>query len=104
MARAALVVVPSRWPEPFGLTALEAMASGAALICSPRGNLPELVRDAAVLVDPDDVGALADAIAMLARDGPWRAALGAAGLERARTFDIGVGTAALDQFRRDILG
>lgn len=104
MARAALVVVPSRWPEPFGLTALEAMASGAALICSPRGNLTELVRDAAVLVDPDDVGALADAIAMLARDEPRRAALGAAGLERARAFDIGVGTAALDRFRRDILG
>ena len=33
MARAAIVVVPSRWPEPFGLTALEAMACGAALVC-----------------------------------------------------------------------
>lgn len=103
MARAALVVVPSRWPEPFGLTALEAMASGAGLICSPRGNLPELVRDAAVLVDPDDVGALADAIATLARDGPRRAALGAAGLERVRAFDISVGAAALDRLRREIL-
>lgn len=104
MARAAIVVVPSRWPEPFGLTALEAMASGAALICSPRGNLPELVRDAAVPVDPDDVDALAQAITTLARDGPRRAALGAAGLERARAFDIGVGTAALDRLRREILG
>jgi UDP-glucose:(glucosyl)LPS alpha-1,2-glucosyltransferase len=104
MARAALVVVPSRWPEPFGLTALEAMASGAALICSPRGNLPELVQGAAVLVDPDDAGGLADAITVLARDEPRRAALGAAGLERARAFDIGVGTAALDRLRREILG
>lgn len=104
MAQAALVVVPSRWPEPFGLTALEAMASGAALICSPRGNLTGLVRDAAVLVDPDDVGALAEAIAALARDGPRRAALGTAGLERARAFDIGVGAAALDRLRREILG
>ncbi len=104
MARAALVVVPSRWPEPFGLTALEAMAGGAALICSPRGNLPALVGDAAVLVDPDDAGALADAITTLAHDEPRRAALGAAGLERARAFDIGVGTAALDRLRREILG
>ncbi len=104
MARAAIVVVPSRWPEPFGLTALEAMASGAALICSPRGNLPDLVRDAALLVDPDDVDALAEAITTLARDGPRRAALGAAGLERARAFDIGVGAAALDRLRREILG
>jgi len=104
MARAALVVVPSRWPEPFGLTALEAMASGAALICSPRGNLPELVRDAAVLVDPDDVGALAGAITALARDVPRRAALGAAGRRRAQAFDIKVGAAALDRLRREILG
>lgn len=104
MARAALVVVPSRWPEPFGLTALEAMASGAALICSPRGNLPELVRDAALLVDPDDVGALADAIAALARDGPRRTALGAAGLERAQAFDIRAGIGALDRLRCEILG
>ncbi len=104
MARAALVVVPSRWPEPFGLTALEAMASGAALICSPRGNLPELVRDAAVLVDPDDRGALTGAIMALARDMPRRAALGAAGRRRAQAFDIEVGAAALDRLRREILG
>ncbi len=103
MARAALVVVPSRWPEPFGLTALEAMASGAALICSPHGNLPDLVRDAAVLADPDDVGALADAITTLAHDEPRRAALGTAGLRRAQAFDIKSGAATLDRLRREIL-
>ncbi len=104
MARAAIVVVPSRWPEPFGLTALEAMASGAALICSPRGNLPELVRDAAVLVDPDDVGALADAITALSQDIRRREALGAAGRRRAQAFDIELGAAALNRLRREILG
>jgi len=104
MARAAIVVVPSRWPEPFGLTALEAMANGTALICSPHGNLPELVRDAAVLTDPDDAGALAAAITALARDEPRRAALGAAGLARARAFDIRFGVAARDRLRRDLLG
>ncbi len=104
MSRAALVVVPSRWPEPFGLTALEALASGAALICSPRGNLPELVRNAAVLVDPDDIGALADVILALARDVPRRTALGVVGRRRAQAFDIKVGAAALDRLRREILG
>lgn len=104
MARAALVVVPSRWPEPFGLTALEAMASGAALICSPRGNLPDLARDAAVLADPDDADALAGAILQLAGDEARRTVLGAAGLERARAFDIKLGAAALDRLRREILG
>lgn len=104
MARAAIVVAPSRWPEPFGLTALEAMASGAALVCSARGNLASLVRDAAVLADPDDAAALADAITRLAHDEPRRAALGSAGLERARAFDIKHGAAMLDGLRRDILG
>jgi len=104
MARAAIVVAPSRWPEPFGLIALEAMASGAALICSPRGNLPDLVRDAAVLADPDDAGALADAISQLARDEPRRTMLGAAGLVRAQAFDIKLGVATLDRLRQEILG
>ena len=104
MARAAIVVVPSRWPEPFGLTALEAMASGGALICSARGNLGSLVRDAAVLADPDDPQALADAITRLARDEPRRAALGEAGLQRAQAFDIKPGAARLDRLRREILG
>ncbi|MBW4092978.1 MAG: glycosyltransferase family 4 protein, partial [Proteobacteria bacterium] len=38
MGRAAIVLMPSRWEEPFGLTALEALAMGAALICSRRGG------------------------------------------------------------------
>ena len=104
MARAAIVVAPSRWPEPFGLTALEAMASGAALICSARGNLPGLVQDAAVLADPDDIAGLADAITRLARDEPRRAALGRAGLERARAYDLKLGAATLDHLRHEILG
>src|ERR1700677_463046 len=42
MPRAAIWIAPSRWNEPFGLTALEAIACGAALIVSPRGGLPEV--------------------------------------------------------------
>ena len=103
MARAAIVVVPSRWAEPFGLVALEAMAGGAALICSARGNLPDLVCDAAVLAVSDDAGGLADAITALARDEPRRAELSAAGLARARAFGIDRAAAALDRLRRDIL-
>ncbi len=104
MARAAIVVVPSRWPEPFGLTALEAMASGAALICSRSGNLPGLVGDAAVVVPPGDPGALAAAMTALASDEPRRTALAAAGLLRARAFDITREAAGLDRIRSDILG
>ncbi len=103
MARAAIVVVPSRWPEPFGLTALEAMGSGAALLCSPRGGLPEVTGDAALPIDPDDPAALAAAIIGLARDPPRLAALGAAGRARAAQFDIGPVGARLDALRRQAL-
>ncbi len=80
LAGAAIVVVPSRWQEPFGLTALEAMASGAALICSPRGGLPEVAGDAALYADPDDPAALADAILALACDGAQRDQPGGGGV------------------------
>ena len=103
MARAAVVVVPPTWPEPLGLTALEAMAGGGALICSGVGNLPDLVGGGAVLVPPGDTGALAAAMTALALDEPRRAALGAAGLARAAMFDIRHGAAALDEVRRAAL-
>lgn len=103
MARAAIVVVPSRWPEPFGLTALEAMASGAALICAPRGGLPEVVGDAAFWADPEHTPRLARALHALAEDAALRAALGQAGRQRARQFDRPVMAAALEQVRREIL-
>lgn len=57
-----LLVVPSVWPEPFGLTALEGMAAGAAVVASEVGGLPEAVGDAAVLVAPGDADELAAAI------------------------------------------
>ncbi len=69
MARAAIVVVPSRWPEPFGLTALEAMASGAALVCSAPRRPAGGGGRGGLYAEPDAPGALDAAIARLARDG-----------------------------------
>ncbi len=99
MAQAAIVVVPSRWAEPFGLTALEAIASGAALIAADTGGLPEVAGDAALYVPPDDAAALAAAIIALADDPEHRAALAAAGLARAQNFDTAVIAAALAKLR-----
>lgn len=104
MARAAIVVVPSRWPEPFGLTALEAMAAGAALLVSPRGGLGEFTAGAAMTIDPDDPAGLAAALRALASDPARRAELGAAGRARACEYDVAKGIARLDAVRRDILG
>jgi len=59
---------PSMFPEPFCLSALEAMASGCALIASDRGGIPEACGDAGILVDPDNPGSIEDALAALATD------------------------------------
>ena len=103
MGRAAIVVVPSRWEEPFGLVALEAMAMGAALICTRRGGLPEVAEEAAVYVDPADPDGIAAAIVALAQDAPRRERLAAAGRARAQRFDLGPAAAALEAFRRRML-
>lgn len=103
LAGAAIVVVPSRWQEPFGLAALEAMASGAALICSPRGGLPEVAGDAALYTDPDDTQAMAAAMVSLAQDEARREALAEAGRTRAQQFDVRHAAARLSALRREIL-
>jgi UDP-glucose:(glucosyl)LPS alpha-1,2-glucosyltransferase len=103
MSRAAIVVVPSRWAEPFGLVALEALASGAALICSPRGGLPEVAGDAAFYADPDHPAEIAAAIRTLAGDEPRRAALAEAGRRRVQPFDVPVIAARLAALRQGIL-
>ncbi len=72
-----VLVVPSRWPEPFGLTVLEGMASGAAVVGSAIGGVPEAGGDALLAVPPDDADAVAAELARLADRGPE--------LDRART-------------------
>lgn len=76
---------PSLW-EGFGLPALEAMACGTAVVAAARGALPEVVGDAALLVDPTRVDALRDALYTLAVHEAQRAALGERGRLRARLF------------------
>jgi glycosyltransferase involved in cell wall biosynthesis len=79
------LVQPSRY-EGFGLPLLEAMMAGTPVVCARAGAMPEVVGDAALLVEPDDVGALAAAIARILDEPPLRARLREAGLARARSF------------------
>ncbi len=81
---AEVAVVPSLY-EGFSLPAVEAMACGVPVVTTTGGALPEVVGrngETAVLVPPDDPGALATAIARLLDDPGARARLGAAGRAR----------------------
>lgn len=84
-AAAEVCVVPSLY-EGFGLSALEAMASGAAVAASRRAALPEVVGESGLLFDPTDVGAIAEALSSLMNDPAIRQRLGAKGRERAAMY------------------
>jgi glycosyltransferase involved in cell wall biosynthesis len=84
-AAAEVFVFPSLY-EGFGLPVLEAMACGTPVVCSAASSLPEVAGQAALLVPPKDVGALAGAIERLLGDPALRARLRAEGLARARRF------------------
>ncbi len=62
---AAALLMPLRWPEPFGLVVAEALASGTPVIGWRRGSLPELIRDGVTGAIVDDVAAAAAAIGRL---------------------------------------
>lgn len=72
--------------EGFGLPIAEAMACGTPVITSDRSSMAEVAGEAAILVDPEDVGAIAAAIERLARDSELGKTLRAAGLERCRRY------------------
>ena len=84
-AAAAVVCYPSL-REGFGLPVLEAMVQGAAVVTSATTSTAEVAGDAALLVDPLDVDAIAGALQRLLDDRDLAASLGVAARERAATF------------------
>jgi glycosyltransferase involved in cell wall biosynthesis len=82
---AAAFVFPSLY-EGFGLPPLEAMASGTPVITSNVSSLPEVVGDAALLIDPYEPAAIADAMQRVLDDTALADDLRRRGLVRARTF------------------
>lgn len=85
MRRHDVALVLSRSQEPFGLVVLESMASGLAVIASHRGGLGEACGGAAMVVEPEDLSAVAALLDRLSKDpaelNQWRAR----SLERTRT-------------------
>ena len=94
-------VLASRY-EGFGLTCLEAMASGTPVVASDRGALRETCNGAALLVDPDDAPGIAEAINRAVGDDALRTELRAAGLERAAQLTWARSAQAVDELLREL--
>jgi len=84
-----IVVIPSR-EEGFGMVLLEAMAAGHAIVASRTGGIAEIARHGveALLVEPENPGALADAICRLLEDASLRRSLAQRAEDRARAFPL----------------
>ena len=80
-----LYVDPSLY-EGFGFQVAEALACGVPVIASNVTSLPEIVSTAGILVDPNDIKGLADAIIRVLADPSFLQAMRRKSLERARTF------------------
>ncbi len=84
-ARASIFAFPSL-DEGFGIPLLEAMAAGVPVVTSTSSALPEVAGSAALLVDPQDTDAIADALQRLSKDPDLGQELARLGLARAREF------------------
>jgi glycosyltransferase involved in cell wall biosynthesis len=82
--KAAICIVASRWVEPFGRTALEAHAGGAALISSGTGGLSQISGDCALMLDAISGPAIACALTILEADPRYREDLARRGADRVR--------------------
>ncbi len=82
---AACLAYPSLY-EGIGLPVLEAMACGTPVLTSAISSLPEVAGDAAILVDPYNVDAIADGLRRLLDDAALRTELIARGFQQAAKF------------------
>lgn len=103
--RSVIGLVPSVWAEPFGLVALEAMASGRPVIASRIGGLTDIVLDGetGLLVPPGDAAALRAALARLLADPALRERLGQAGRSRVAEFQAAAVLPRIERAYRALL-
>jgi glycosyltransferase involved in cell wall biosynthesis len=86
LGRTHIHVVPSRWDEPFGLTLLEGMSCGLAVVAAASGGLPEVLGGAGELFTREDPEALAEVLSRLITAPGRIQQLGADARSRAAAF------------------
>jgi glycosyltransferase involved in cell wall biosynthesis len=104
--RATIGLIPSVWPEPFGIVAIEAMAGGCPVVASRLGGLPDIVVDdeTGLLVPPADPSALHTAIDQLLRQPDRIRQLGQAARERARQYEADAVVPQIEGVYQELLG
>lgn len=100
-----LAVVPSRWPEPWGMVAMEAMAAGRPVVASAIGGLRSIVQDGktGILVPPGDAAALRAGIQRLLDDSGERTRMGEAGKQRAAECKASKLVPRVEQLYREVV-
>jgi glycogen synthase len=94
-----ILVVPSRWPEPFGIVALEAIACGCVVVGSDQGGLPEAIGGCGITFPNNDVRALGRGLIEVITNPAKRAQLISQAEPHLATFDkTRVAQAYLEQF------
>ncbi len=101
--RASVFAFPSL-DEGFGIPVLEAMAHGVPVVTSSVSALPEVAGDAALLVDPSDTEAIAEALTRLTSDSVLAASLSEKGRARAANLSWANAVKATDEVYRELGG
>ena len=92
MNKATLIVVPSRWEEPFCLVALQAAQMGRPVVASKTGGIPETVLDkkTGLLFEKENIRDMEEKILFLIQNPPASLRMGKTAKKRAETeFSMG---------------
>jgi glycosyltransferase involved in cell wall biosynthesis len=94
-----VVAMPSRWPEPFGIVGIEAMAQSRPVVASNVGGIPDWLDDGetGLLVPAGDLSALAAAVTSVLDDTEWAGQMGTAAWQRAGRFSVEAHLERLDR-------
>lgn len=101
-----IVVVPSRWQEPFGLVNIEAGAAAKAVVATRVGGIPEVIVDSETgyLVDVGDVNAMAAKVQALVDDAEKRQSLGRAARVRVLRDFTGLPVRLMEEYYLSLIG